>query len=57
MMEKSKFEKLLDKLIMWTNNRDSLSVFLGEGVYVRKTPEEIGNAFKVISDRMKNEQI
>lgn len=56
-MEKSKFEKLLDKLIMWTNNRDSLSVFLGEGVYVRKTPEEIGNAFKVISDRMKNEQI
>lgn len=53
MMEKSKFEKLLDKLIMWTNNRDSLSVFLGEGVYVQKTPEEIGSAFKEIFDRMK----
>jgi hypothetical protein len=52
-MGNSEFEKFLSALIVWANNRDSLSVFMNKGIKIQKTPEEIGSAFKEIFDRMK----
>lgn len=50
------FEKYLNALLIWISKNDSLSVFMNEGINIRKSPEEIGNAFKVIFDRMKKEK-
>lgn len=55
-MGKLKFEKFLNELVVWANNRDSLFVFVNKGIRIQKTPEEIGIAFKEILNRMKTQQ-
>lgn len=49
------FEKYLNALLIWVSKNDPLSAFMNEGIYIKKSPEEIGNAFKEIFDRMKTQ--
>jgi hypothetical protein len=51
----STFEKSLEFLKYYVSHHDSLSVFMNQGIGIRKSPEEIGNAFKILLDRMKKQ--